>query len=189
MTSAGGVFLIGSVTTANFSQVVGTLDLSAGTITVGSSAFRKLSMDGGLLQNGTVVNSGGTATIHGTLSNITWLGDLDLSMSSGTFVPQLRDVRVLGMDGSSPGVINIQGSGPFSSAVNILGTQTLANLTVNIGGGGAGSKRDVDPIRSFSGVYGGIATRYWEAGDQPGPGKGATGVVAQHGCGAWSFAS
>ena len=133
--SAGGKFIIGTLPfSMELRATIGVLDLLSGSITIGGSTGpQNLELDG-VLRNGTVVNSGGTFVMNGTLNNITWLGDLNIG-DYGDYDahPALENVTFRGLDGVSPGVINLYDDNSGIQDYLTAGG-TLANVTINIEG-------------------------------------------------------
>jgi hypothetical protein len=117
ISSAGGVFQIGDG---------GILDLAGGTLTIANgTAFENVSVSGGHLQDGTIVNQSGTIAMYGALDHITWDGPLNL----GTNNPYISGGLVVrSLDGLSPGTLNVAGFLTF------LDSETLSAMTLNLAG-------------------------------------------------------
>jgi hypothetical protein len=109
---------------------VGSIDLTAGTLFVGS---------GGEITGKTTITAASDATttfIDGTLDGVTWMGTLGLTdITQASSLSITTGLTVLNSGGSGPGEIDITGLGgatlDFESSMTINGTG--GNLQINIG--------------------------------------------------------
>jgi hypothetical protein len=138
VTFGSGTATIASLTVAEG----GTLAISAGDLTVTglldvTSGILQLN-DFGTIQQATIINSSGTIVYAGgTLDGVTYQGTLDLSAASSLVL--VKDgIALAGSGGSGDGTIDLTGSG---SALYVLDSETLDNVTLNIGSS-AGSTLD-----------------------------------------------
>ncbi len=129
--SNAGLFLIGGVNTAI--EPIGTLDLAGGILTLGTGATLGNMRIDGELTDGTVVNNGGTDFIDGTLTNLTWLGTLNIT-AAGNLGAGLQNVSALSLDGKDPGVINVTAGSGVGPHVTLGGA--VADETINLEGDG-----------------------------------------------------
>ncbi|MBV9860385.1 MAG: Hint domain-containing protein, partial [Alphaproteobacteria bacterium] len=119
--SSGGTMTIAA---NNFTND-GTINLSGDTLDITGTGFT----DAGTIENGTVI--GTVMAESGTLDAVTLDGTLDLL---STDVEKIAGGIVLnGQDGAGPASINLTGA---SAALAILGSQTLTNATIDLGGSG-----------------------------------------------------
>jgi hypothetical protein len=127
---------------------VGALNLSGGSLNINASGELNLgggilsqtggtlTLAGGAIAGGTINSTAGTLALNsGTLSGVTFDGPLNLT---STTVQQTVDLAngttVVGPFGSGPGTINVTG---FSSVLNFDNTQTVSNVTINLGASGS----------------------------------------------------
>jgi hypothetical protein len=119
ISNTGGTFAIGGS---------GTLDIGGGTLTIGSGTpFQTIDASGGELRNGTVVYQSGSTTL-GNLNHITWEGPMNLG-GDYVLVGIRNGFTILGLDGVSPGVINLTG---ITGQVFFADAETLSGLTLNL---------------------------------------------------------
>ena len=101
------------------SQSLGTLTLASGTIDGGTATSAGLV----IASNGII----GGFTYGGTLNDVTYEGPLSLTSYA---VHMANDSTVVGASGSGAGTINVGSADLFYD-----GTQTVSNVTINLGGG------------------------------------------------------
>jgi T5SS/PEP-CTERM-associated repeat protein len=101
-------------------------DLSAGTITLDAGGLWL----GGTLANATVLDNGGGVAFSpsGTLSNVTWRGELNLT--EWEYLTIVGSLTVTGADGTSPGTINVF---PYLGDIDIKNDETFSNVTLSLG--------------------------------------------------------
>jgi hypothetical protein len=136
----GGYFTQADVGTINRSggtvKLNGYLDNSGQALDItASSPLDGLRMAGGTIRGGTVLGNAAanlfaTDNSFGTLDNVTLHGNLDIT-GTGSYATFANGVSVKDSSGTSPGVINVTGSGAHLYS---QGTQTLDNATVHLGG-------------------------------------------------------
>ena len=140
--SAGTLNLGGSLTLAQLGTVnhtggviniTGTLDDTGTTLNVGTGTAlgAVVLASNGTIKNGTIADAGSGLTFSGgTLDGVTYQGPLNLSQASSSLY--IKDgITLTGAGGSGNGTINLTGTGSYLYAV---GTETLDNATLNIGG-------------------------------------------------------
>jgi hypothetical protein len=108
--------------------------VQGGTVLAGTGGYgsRSLLADGAADQT---LASGGTldgVIWRGTLDGVIWRGTLDLSWSWSAMTIA-GGTRILATSGTGPGLIDLQGGDSQSSILNVEGTTTLENLTIDIG--------------------------------------------------------
>ena len=105
-----------------------TLDIGPGT------ALATLSLASGTIDGGTIDDTGGgLASNGGTLDGVTYRGTLDLT-ASNSWLTITGGTTFSGAGGVGAGTINLSQNANQNSILNVLGTGTLDNATVNIGG-------------------------------------------------------
>jgi hypothetical protein len=125
---------------------VGALNLSGGALNIGSNGELKLNgtltqtggtltLYGGTISGGTIDSTAGTlgfTIAGGTLSGLVFVGPLNLISTNGNYVSiaLANGTTVVGSSGSGPGTINVTG---FGSTLDFDNTQTVSNLTINLG--------------------------------------------------------
>jgi hypothetical protein len=128
---------LGSITnTGGAIDITGTLNNAGQTIN-GSGGLGALTLDGGTVSGGIVTStglvfaSGGNGVFFpGTLSGVTFYGPLNLT-GQNQAVDITGGTTIVGSTGTVPGVVNLTGN---YDELSFGGTQTISNLTVNIGG-------------------------------------------------------
>ena len=115
-------------------EVTDTGTLTLGTVLALDAGTFALS---GIVTGGTIEANGGTALLNGgTLNGVTWKGVLALAGSNQSlFVENGLTLQAAG--GGSPGRIDL--SGANYSGIDVLGSGTLDNATLNFGSGVANS--------------------------------------------------
>ena len=116
-----------------------TFDLGNGTLSIGNgSSFGATILNGGEIQNGTIVDNGtGTAgssamtfTTNGaTLSNITYDGTINLT-AANTFFAAAGNFVVNNTSGTPDGTVNLTGNGV---SLGFDGTMSFNNAIINLG--------------------------------------------------------
>ncbi|MDR3535547.1 MAG: Hint domain-containing protein [Acetobacteraceae bacterium] len=114
-------------------EIDGTLAVS-GTLTVTGGTIDLMAT--GLVNGGTIADTTGTALVAtgGTFDQVTWQGPLNIA-SDGASLQVVDGLTVTGLDGTSPGTIDVTGLGDtlqFAAGVSANG-QLPANTTINIG--------------------------------------------------------
>ncbi|MGP0104360.1 CARDB domain-containing protein, partial [Rhodoblastus sp.] len=107
-------------------ELTGTLDLGGATLDTTQGEFQGLVLDGGTIENGTVIG-GGLTLDSGTLGNVTYQGGL--SVNGGSLTVE-NGLRVEDSTGATPGNISVSS---YNSLV-FDDTQTLDNATVTLSG-------------------------------------------------------
>ncbi len=132
----GGSLTVGALNLSGGSLTInanGQLNLGGGTL---SQTGGTLTLAGGTIAGGTINSTAGALALDsGTLSGVTFDGPLNLA---STIVQQTVDLAngttVVGSSGSGPGTINVTG---YSSVLNFDNTQTVGNVTINLGASGS----------------------------------------------------
>jgi hypothetical protein len=116
-----------------------TLDNTGQTLAIGSlTALGALELQGDTIIGGVVQNNGVPALLQdAVLAGVTYWGTLDLSAPNSSLT-LTDDPSFLGADGVGPGTVNFDGGAFQSSYLYALGTETLDNVTIDIGNGGYG---------------------------------------------------
>ena len=118
----------------------GTLDNVSATLNVGTgTALGTLTLAAnGTIRSGTVADSGsGLASFGGDLDGVAYQGTLDLT-PDGSLLSIKDGITFSGPGGSGPAVINLgtsQRNGGKTNEIDVLGNQTLDNVTIDISAG------------------------------------------------------
>ena len=110
----------------------GTLNNAGATLTVGTATTLGQVTLNGEISGGTIADAGsGLVFKSGTLDAVTYQGTLDMSAANSGLYVTSNGLTVQGAGGVGAGTINETGS---NDILNFQDTQTLNNVTVNIGG-------------------------------------------------------
>jgi len=124
LTGAVGATLIDSIAnTSGFVSVDGTV--TGGTITSTAAGIGSVSLNA----RGDIDE---TLTSGGTLSGVAYKGELNLSQAWSALTIT-NGIRFEGASGTGPATINFHGGASQSSILNVAGTTTLDNVTIDIG--------------------------------------------------------
>src|SRR5262249_23633505 len=107
----------------------GLLDLGGGTLeNTPDGTFSDLVISGGTVLSGTIFAEDGTLGLPGaTFDAVTFQGGL--AVGTGASLTVLDGLKVLAVDGVSPGTLNLNSGG----VLQFSGTQSLDDMTLNIG--------------------------------------------------------
>ena len=145
LASGSALDLRGAFTLANIGKIVnngGSIDITGtlnntGKTLDGSGGLGPVILDGGTVMGGIVKPTGvhfagnvGTFISVGTLDDVTFDGPLNLTGQNEN-VELTGGSTIVGSSGTGPGVVNLTGA---FSQLQFVGTETVANLTVNVGG-------------------------------------------------------